>query len=176
MSSFLPQDTVSHLTWRGFSGWELSYVALFVHFCCWRPTFTIGQKILWVKVNFPNSSKIKINAFFVIGVGILTHSLEVTELDYPSITICKEKGLYDPGEYIRPIFNQFQYACSNGDSSCNKTELLREHYQEYVRVDGGLKIDFDSGNQFWSSDSDDSTGIAYTTYLFGLVTSWLAHL
>ena len=125
---------------------------------------------------FQKYPKCKINNLFIVGVGILTHSLDVTELDYPSITICKEKGLYDPGEYIRPIFNQFQFSCHIGDGSCNKTELLREHYQEYFSVDGGLNIDYFTGNQWWTSDSDDKSGIAYTTYLFGLGSSWLSHL
>ena len=122
----------------------------------------------------PKYNFLYINCFVNIGVGILTHSLEVTELDYPSITICKEKGLYDPGEYMRPIFNQFQFTCQAG--SCNKTELLREHYQEYFRVDGGLYTDQASSNQYWSTDDVEKSGIAYTTYLYGLVTSWLAHL
>ena len=113
---------------------------------------------------------------FTAAVGILTHSLDVTELDYPSVTICKEKGLYDPGQYLRSIFNQFQFTCRDGDGSCNKTELLREHYQEYFRVDGGLNINREADIQFWTSDSDEKSGISYSTYLFGLVLSWLAHL
>ena len=113
---------------------------------------------------------------FTAAVGILTHSLDVTELNYPSVTICKEKGLYDPGQYLRPIFNQFQFSCRDGDGSLNKTELLREHYQEYFRVDGGLNINQETQLQFWSSDSDEKSGISYSTYLFGLVFAWLAHL
>ena len=122
------------------------------------------------------SPTFRLKIIFTAAVGILTHSLDVTELDYPSVTICKEKGLYDPGQYLRPIFNQFQFACRDGDGSCNKTELLREHYQDYFRVDGSLNINQENKLQFWSSDSDEKSGISYSTYLFGLVLSWLAHL
>lgn len=67
-----------------------------------------------------------------VEVGITTFSFPVTKLTYPSITICKENGLYDVGEYIRPVFNQFKYLCSFGDDSCQETALLREHYQNFV--------------------------------------------
>ena len=66
-------------------------------------------------------------------MGIESFTLSVTELPYPAITICKKKGLYDPGEYLRAVFNQFQYAYRKDDKgSCNDTALLRSHYRNFV--------------------------------------------
>ena len=66
-------------------------------------------------------------------MGIESFTLSVTELPYPAITICKKKGLYDPGEYLRAVFNQFQYAYRKYDKgSCNDTALLRSHYRNFV--------------------------------------------
>ena len=69
----------------------------------------------------------------------------MTKLDYPAITICKEKGLYDPGEYIRPVFNQFQFACSYGDKLCDETALLKDHYQNFIGVSWGLEYNYSVG-------------------------------
>ena len=66
-------------------------------------------------------------------VGIETFTLSVTELPYPAITICKKNGLYDPGEYLRAVFNQFKYAYRKDDEgSCDETALLRSHYRNFV--------------------------------------------
>ena len=66
-------------------------------------------------------------------VGIERFTLPVTELPYPAITICKKNGLYDPGEYLRAVFNQFQYAYRKDDEgSCNETASLRSHYRNFV--------------------------------------------
>ena len=66
-------------------------------------------------------------------MGIESFTLSVTELPYPAITICKKKGLYDPGEYLRAVFNQFQYAYRKNDKgSCIDTATLRSHYRNFV--------------------------------------------
>ena len=66
-------------------------------------------------------------------MGIESFTLSVTELPYPAVTICKKNGLYDPGEYLRAVFNQFQYAYRKDDEgSCNATALLRSHYRNFV--------------------------------------------
>ena len=66
-------------------------------------------------------------------MGIETFTLSVTELPYPAVTICKKNGLYDPGEYLRAVFNQFQYAYRKDEAgSCEKTADLRDHYRNFV--------------------------------------------
>ena len=81
-----------------------------------------GQSMYWVYISN-----------FVSEVGIERFTLPVTELPYPAITVCKKNGLYDPGEYLRAVFNQFQYAYSKDDEgSCNKTASLRSHYRNFV--------------------------------------------
>ena len=70
--------------------------------------------------------------FSWLEVGIKSFSLPVTKLTYPAITICKKNGFYDPGEYLRAIFNNFQYTYQDGDGSCEATSLLREHYKQYI--------------------------------------------
>ena len=59
-------------------------------------------------------------------------TLPVTELPYPAITICKKRG-HDPGEYLRAVFNQFQYAYRKDEAgSCDKTADLRDHYRSFI--------------------------------------------
>ena len=54
--------------------------------------------------------------------------MPATELPYPSITICNKNG-YDVGEYLRAIFDNFEYSCKEGD--CEETRLLRSHFPEF---------------------------------------------
>ena len=70
----------------------------------------------------------------------------MTKLKYPAITICKDKGFADPGEYLRSVFNNFQLTytynkekCTDGEDgscsdngTCEATSLLRNHYQQYI--------------------------------------------
>ena len=65
-------------------------------------------------------------------MGIKSFSLPVTKLNYPALTICKKNGFYDPGEYVRAIFNNFQYTYKDGDGSCEATALLRHHFKQYI--------------------------------------------
>ena len=46
---------------------------------------------------------------------------------YPAITICNPNG-YDIGEYIRAVFNNFEFRCKSGTDQCNKSSLLREDF------------------------------------------------
>ena len=86
-------------------------------------------------------------------VGIETFTLPVTELPYPAITICKKNGLYDPGEYLRAVFNQFQYAYRKDDErSCYETKNLRDDYKNFVspcdREQGGGVTEY--VNHYWT--------------------------
>ena len=72
-------------------------------------------------------------SFLHLEVVIDSFTLPVTDLPYPAITICKRKGLYDPGEYLRAVFNQFKYAYQkDAGGSCDETALLRKHYRHFV--------------------------------------------
>ena len=46
---------------------------------------------------------------------------------YPAITICNPNG-YDAGEYIRAVFDNFEFRCKSGSDQCNKSSLLREDF------------------------------------------------
>ena len=63
-------------------------------------------------------------------VTIKTFSMPATELPYPAITICNKNGK-NVGEYLRAIFDNFQYACNEYDGDCEKTKLLRSHFPTY---------------------------------------------
>ena len=54
--------------------------------------------------------------------------MPATDLPYPAITICNKNG-YDVGEYLRAVFDNFEYSCKDGD--CEKSSLLRSHFPEY---------------------------------------------
>ena len=62
--------------------------------------------------------------------------IPITSLDHPAITICKPNGIYDIGEYLRAVFNNFQFTCkSEKDSeSCQAVNLLRSHYTAYSNI------------------------------------------
>ena len=85
------------------------------------------------------------------SVAIKTFSKPANEVPFPAITICNEHG-FDVGEYIRAVFDNFQYSCLKctetefekyyntskcseadylGTSDCYKTELLRSHFAAY---------------------------------------------
>ena len=59
-------------------------------------------------------------------VAIQTFSKPSHEVEFPAITICNEDG-FDVGEYIRAVFDNFQYSCFKGHN-CSETELLRSHF------------------------------------------------
>ena len=59
--------------------------------------------------------------------------IPITQLDHPAITICKPYGIYDIGEYLRAVFNNFQFSCKSDKNygGCQPENLLRSHYTEY---------------------------------------------
>lgn len=74
------------------------------------------------------------------SVAIKTLSKPANEVPYPAITICNENG-FDIGQYIRAVFDNFEYTCSKGDRhDCGKTELLRSHFPGYAGVFSGSGV------------------------------------
>jgi hypothetical protein len=45
--------------------------------------------------------------------SINTLGVPVAKLNHPAITVCKENGIFDAGEYLRSVFDNFKYACNN---------------------------------------------------------------
>jgi hypothetical protein len=62
--------------------------------------------------------------------------IPISQMRHPAITVCKENSIYDVGEYIRAVFNNFQFACNESISSesCQSTTMLRNHYSKYTKV------------------------------------------
>ncbi len=56
----------------------------------------------------------------------------VSSMDHPAITVCKENGILDVGEYLRAVFNNFEYACV-GDS-CKEVARIREDYKVFSKT------------------------------------------
>ena len=69
-------------------------------------------------------------------VAIKTFSQPAREVPYPAITICNPKG-YDVGEYIRAIFDNFEFSCEKGkcDSSPGS---LRADFPGFSSESGAL--------------------------------------
>ena len=65
-------------------------------------------------------------------VTIETFSYPATEVEYPSLTVCKRNG-YNVDEYIRAVFDNFQVVCTT-DQSCNETSMLRVDFPHYLQV------------------------------------------
>ena len=59
--------------------------------------------------------------------------IPIATLDHPAVTICKPNGIFDVGEYLRAVFDNFQFSCKsgNGTESCRGDMLLRDHYSTY---------------------------------------------
>ena len=53
-----------------------------------------------------------------------------TNLTFPAITVCREIP-YNPDEYVRAVFDNFQMACNESDG-CKETQILRKDFQEYL--------------------------------------------
>ena len=51
----------------------------------------------------------------------------VTSLDHPAISICKENGILDPGDYLRSVMDNFEFGCKDGDCDGEMAELRRDH-------------------------------------------------
>ena len=72
-------------------------------------------------------------------VTIETFTLPATSVAYPAITICKDGTNFDSGDYVRAVFDNFQSTCDS-DASCAEIELLRSHFQDYLRLDKVISI------------------------------------
>jgi hypothetical protein len=61
--------------------------------------------------------------------------IPISHLGHPAITVCKENGIYDVGEYIRAVFNNFQFACNESISSdsCQGRDSPNS-YQDLIRI------------------------------------------
>ena len=66
-------------------------------------------------------------------VAIKTFSQPAREVPYPAITICNPNG-YDVGEYIRAVFDNFEFTCEKG--KCDKSKLLREDFPGFSSASG----------------------------------------
>ena len=64
-------------------------------------------------------------------VAVKTFSMPAGGVEYPAITICNQNG-YDTTEYLRAVFDNFQYACDGED--CKDSELLRSHFRTYHKL------------------------------------------
>ena len=98
----------------------------------------IGYKLQQVTVLFiiNRSDKHGREIIMVLGVSIITFSYPATKLNYPAITVCR-KIPYNPDEYVRAVFDNFQLTCNNScmdycDASCEETEVLREDFEAYI--------------------------------------------
>ena len=66
------------------------------------------------------------------GVAIKTFAHPVTAVPEPAITVCR-KVPYNPDEYVRAIFDNFQMTCDHGN--CEDTRLLREDFENHLTLD-----------------------------------------
>ncbi len=65
-------------------------------------------------------------------VAIATFSLPATRLAYPAVTVCR-RGRHDVGEYIRAVFDNFEFACDEDVAgSCNASDRIRKEYWKYA--------------------------------------------
>ena len=77
-------------------------------------------------------------------VAIETFSTPATELPFPAVTVCRKRK-YDVGEYLRAVYNNFEFACEKArhSASCQRTELLRSHFEPLVGTESLLPVTFD---------------------------------
>ena len=110
-------------------------------FSYWASSKRTGERLFWICVVlfcFTGSSffiKTAIEDWYDNPTQTTINALgiPITTLDHPALTICKTNGIYDVGEYLRAVFNNFKFTCkSEKDSeSCHATDLLRSHYTAY---------------------------------------------
>ena len=94
------------------------------------------ERLLWIAIviaGFTSASVMVSSAIqhwieFPTTVAIKTFSLPANDVPYPAITICNQNG-YDVGEYLRAVFDNFQYKCDCNE--CKETELLRSHFPAF---------------------------------------------
>ena len=103
---------------------------------CWKPPFLRRLQLdkLSCRCNYEKQLLQRLSImFFILAISIATFSHPATSLPHPAITVCRAVE-YDVGEYIRAVFNNFEYQCRGSDSSpsCKRTSLLRDHYRSYI--------------------------------------------
>ena len=104
----------------------------------WISAGTLAERILWIGIvctGFASaftlvSSAIRHWIEVPSKVAITTFSMPATQVHYPAITICNQNG-NDVGEYLRAVFDNFQYACTEHSGDCERTQLLRSHFPAY---------------------------------------------
>ena len=104
----------------------------------WISAGTVVERVLWVGIvciGFATAFTLVSSAIqhwidVPSKVTITTFSMPATEVPYPAITICNKNGK-NVGEYLRAVFDNFQYACSEYGGDCEKTKLLRSHFPTY---------------------------------------------
>ena len=110
-------------------------------FSYWVSSKRTGERLFWmcvVLVCFTGSS------FFIktaiedwnenpTRTTINALGIPITSVDHPAVTICKPNGIYDVGEYLRAVFNNFKFTCKEEEVSktCQGVNLLRSHYTAY---------------------------------------------
>lgn len=72
-------------------------------------------------------------------VRINTFTKPARDIPYPAITICNPNG-FDVGEYIRAVFDNFEYSCVRNNDECQKSELLRAHFPGLSSMSDGTAV------------------------------------
>ena len=114
-------------------------------FSYWVNTERGGDKLFWVGIviicfmgsSYLVKTAIKEWSQNPMVTTINTRRNPVTSLVHPAVTICKANGIYDVGEYLRAVFDNFQLACESSleSESCKATKTLRRHYSSYFNVE-----------------------------------------
>ena len=107
-----------------------------------------GERLFWIAatvLNFTFAALILRSAIsdWIHSPGgfvISTFSLPATDLAYPAITtVCKAQK-YDIGEYLRAVYDNFEFACEANDEECSqRAGLIRADFPaltEFTAVHG----------------------------------------
>ena len=103
----------------------------------WVSAGSLPERLLWIVIVGCGFTLASIMVSSVVthwinnpsAVAINTFSKPANEVPFPAITICNENG-FDVGQYLRAVFDNFQYSCYN-DHNCSEVELLRSHFSGY---------------------------------------------
>ena len=110
----------------------------------WISSDSLLERLLWVAIVACGFTLCSIMIYYVVAhwinhpssVAIKTFSKPANQVPFPAITVCKEHS-YDVGQYLRAVFDNFQYSCAEG-LDCNETELLRSHFPGYFGEKAGV--------------------------------------
>ena len=61
------------------------------------------------------------------------HTIASNKLNFPAITVCREIP-YNPDEYVRVVFDNFQMACNESFEGCEETQKLRNDFKTYLSL------------------------------------------